>query len=183
MSGLLTDECPKSVVVPQNILAVQELTMQDSHVTYREIKTSLGISITSIHKILHENLAVKNFVLEFRTKTASCRLVQKKYNHNASKPVYNIYTSDESCIYAYDLETKQSMVWVFQDQPNLTNCHMPAETTRFLEGQKIKLTGHPPYNPDPAPNDFYLFPSVKNKLRGQRFLSRKRPLMRSRLTF
>ncbi|KYN18643.1 hypothetical protein ALC57_09041 [Trachymyrmex cornetzi] len=31
--------------------------------------------------------------------------------------------------------------------------------------------GHPPYSPDLAPNDFFLFPNVKNKLRGQRFLS------------
>ena len=29
---------------------------------------------------------------------------------------------------------------------------------------------HPPYSPDLAPNDFFLFPYVKNKIRGQRFL-------------
>ena len=28
---------------------------------------------------------------------------------------------------------------------------------------------HPPYSPDLAPNDFFLFPYVKNKMRGQRF--------------
>ncbi|GBP78261.1 hypothetical protein EVAR_66292_1 [Eumeta japonica] len=48
-------------------------------------------------------------------------------------------------------------------------------TTRFLEGQNIELTGHPMYSPDLAPNDFYLFPSVKNKLRGQRFSNREEP--------
>ncbi|GBP24462.1 Mariner Mos1 transposase [Eumeta japonica] len=47
----------------------------------------------------------------------------------------------------------------------------PAETTRFLKGQKILHQGHPPYSPDLAPNDFYLFSRVKNKLRGQRFSS------------
>ncbi|GBP15921.1 hypothetical protein EVAR_12507_1 [Eumeta japonica] len=52
------------------------------------------------------------------------------------------------------------------------NCHTSAERTRFSEGQKIELTDHPPYSPDLAPNDVYLFPSVKNKLRGQRFSSR-----------
>ncbi|GBP43665.1 hypothetical protein EVAR_30499_1 [Eumeta japonica] len=50
---------------------------------------------------------------------------------------------------------------------------MSAKTTRFLESQKIELTGHPPNSPALAPNDFYLFPNVKNKLRGQRFSSRK----------
>ena len=28
---------------------------------------------------------------------------------------------------------------------------------------------HPPYNPDLASNNFFLFPYVKNKMRGQRF--------------
>ena len=28
---------------------------------------------------------------------------------------------------------------------------------------------HPPYSPDLAPNNFFLFPYVKNKMRGQRF--------------
>ena len=58
----LTDEFrkgrPKSVVVPENINAVQKLIMQDRHVTYCEIEATLGISSTSIYKILHEYLAV-----------------------------------------------------------------------------------------------------------------------------
>ncbi|GBP87527.1 hypothetical protein EVAR_57236_1 [Eumeta japonica] len=53
------------------------------------------------------------------------------------------------------------------------SCHTSVETIRFLEGQKIELTGHPPYNSDLAPNDSYLFPSVKNKLRGQRISRRE----------
>ena len=28
---------------------------------------------------------------------------------------------------------------------------------------------HPPYSPDLAPNDFFLFPYVKNKMRSQGF--------------
>ncbi|GBP84571.1 hypothetical protein EVAR_64601_1 [Eumeta japonica] len=100
-------------------------------------------------------------------------------NHGASKIVYNINKDDESWIHGYDPETKQqSTVRVFQDEPNPTkvirvkstlktilhnddaSCHTSAQTTRFLEDQKIKLTGHPPYSSDLAPNDFYLFPSV-----------------------
>ena len=50
---------PKSVVGPENINAVQKLIMQDRHVTYREMETTLDISLTSVYKILHENLAVK----------------------------------------------------------------------------------------------------------------------------
>ena len=28
---------------------------------------------------------------------------------------------------------------------------------------------HPPYSPDLAPNDYFLFPYVKNNMKGQRF--------------
>lgn len=33
----------------------------------------------------------------------------------------------------------------------------------------IELMGHFPYSPDLAPSDFFLFPTVKNKLRSQQF--------------
>ncbi|KAK9877482.1 hypothetical protein WA026_018591 [Henosepilachna vigintioctopunctata] len=49
---------PKSVV-PKTIDGVRELILQDRHVTYREIETTLGISGTSIHSILHKHLTVK----------------------------------------------------------------------------------------------------------------------------
>ena len=42
----------KSVVGPENINAVQKLIMQDRHVTYCKIETTLGISSTSIWGII-----------------------------------------------------------------------------------------------------------------------------------
>ena len=53
---------PKSVVVPETINAVRQLILQDRHVTYYEIETTLGISGTSIHSILHEHLTVKQIL-------------------------------------------------------------------------------------------------------------------------
>lgn len=47
--------------------------------------------------------------------------------------------------------------------------HTSAQTKDFLSTQNVELMGHPAYSPDLAPNDFFLFPSIKNKLRGQRF--------------
>ena len=38
---------PKTVVVPETIDAVRQLILQDRHVAYREIETTLGISGTS----------------------------------------------------------------------------------------------------------------------------------------
>ena len=79
---------PKSVVVPETINAVDQLILQDSHVTYREIDITLGVSGTSIHSILHEHLTVKKnlFALDSTrhvncSKKGSCRLFER----NAAK--------------------------------------------------------------------------------------------------
>ena len=75
----------KSVVVRETIDVVRQLILQDRHVTYREIETTLGISGTSIHSILQEHLAVKKnlFALDptqfaNRSKKDSCPLVVYK---------------------------------------------------------------------------------------------------------
>ncbi|TLO45018.1 transposase [Acinetobacter baumannii] len=49
--------------------------------------------------------------------------------------------------------------------------HTAHRTKEFLEQENIELLDHPPYSPDLSPNDFYTFPKIKNKLRGQRFSS------------
>ncbi|KAG5331326.1 NU1M oxidoreductase, partial [Acromyrmex charruanus] len=105
----------KSVVVLENRHAVRELIMQDCHVTYRKIETSLSISMTSIHKILHEHLAVKKICsrwiphkLTITQKQAHinwCKEMLKKYNHGASKTVSITSTGDESWIYSYEPES------------------------------------------------------------------------------
>lgn len=240
---------PKSVVVQENIDAVHQLVLLDRHVTYREIEASLGISMTSINKILHEHLGLKKIcsrwiprnltVAQKRARVDWCKEMIRKYDRGASKAVYNIYTGDESWIYAYEPETKQkSRVWVFQDEPKPTkvvrarstskqmvacffginghvatvpleqrrtvnsewytticlpevfgeirkmnrqrriilhhdnaSSHTSGKTIAYLSTENVELMGHPPYSPDLAPNDFFLFPHIKNKLRGQRFLT------------
>ena len=49
--------------------------------------------------------------------------------------------------------------------------HTAARTLDFLAQQKIRLLPHPPYLPDLAPCDFFLFPKTKEKLRGRQFSS------------
>ena len=49
-------------VVPKNIDAVLNMIEEDRHVTYREVESSLGISKTAVHSILHEHLAVKRSI-------------------------------------------------------------------------------------------------------------------------
>ena len=47
--------------------------------------------------------------------------------------------------------------------------HTSVQTIAFQSTQNIDLMSHPPYSPELAPNVFFLFPYVKNKMRGQHF--------------
>ena len=99
---------PKSVVVPETIDVVRQLILQDRHVTYREIETTLGISGTSTHSILHEHSSVKKIcsrwiphnlsIAQKKARPDWSKEMLQKYDRGASKHVYDIVTGDESWI-------------------------------------------------------------------------------------
>ena len=47
--------------------------------------------------------------------------------------------------------------------------HASLLTRRFLTDNNMTVVPHPPYSPDLAPSDFFLFPKLKMKLKGPRF--------------
>ncbi|KAL4090659.1 hypothetical protein QTP88_025453 [Uroleucon formosanum] len=47
--------------------------------------------------------------------------------------------------------------------------HSALSIREFLADKKIPVVPHPPYSPDLAPCDFFLFPKLKFALKGQRF--------------
>ena len=47
--------------------------------------------------------------------------------------------------------------------------HTVAVTRDFLASEGVQLMSHPPYSPDLAPCDFFLFPHAKKQLRGTRY--------------
>lgn len=49
--------------------------------------------------------------------------------------------------------------------------HSAKKTKQFLVTKKVETMSHPPYSPDLAPCDFYLFPKIKDKLRGVHFMN------------
>ena len=57
---------PKSVIVPETIDAVLQLILQDCHVTYREIETTLGISGWSIAQKINQSERQKCFYNWFK---------------------------------------------------------------------------------------------------------------------
>ena len=49
--------------------------------------------------------------------------------------------------------------------------HSALSVKQFLAEKRITVLEHPPYSPDLAPCDFFLFPKVKSELKGTRFES------------
>jgi histone-lysine N-methyltransferase SETMAR len=57
--------------------------------------------------------------------------------------------------------------WVlYQDN---TPVHSAFSIHRFLTEKNISILQHPPYSPDLAPCDFFLFPKIKSLLKGTHF--------------
>jgi transposase len=48
-------------------------------------------------------------------------------------------------------------------------CHAALSVKEFLAKHNIPVVPHPPYSPDLAPCDFFLFPRLKRTLKGKRF--------------
>ena len=49
--------------------------------------------------------------------------------------------------------------------------HRSLATQKKLAYLGFQCLDHPPYSPDLAPSDYYLFPGLKNQLKGRHFLS------------
>ena len=47
---------------------------------------------------------------------------------------------------------------------NNTRSHTACQTIHYLKGKNIELMSHCPYSPDLLPNDFFLFPYVKENM-------------------
>ena len=53
---------PKTAMTQENIDAVCKLILEDRHVTYEQIETTLGIGGTATRKILHDELKVRKLI-------------------------------------------------------------------------------------------------------------------------
>ncbi|CAH1955189.1 unnamed protein product [Acanthoscelides obtectus] len=45
--------------------------------------------------------------------------------------------------------------------------HTDKKTRQYLTEENVELLDHPPYSPDLSPNDFFIFPKIKNRLRSK----------------
>ncbi|CAH2008548.1 unnamed protein product [Acanthoscelides obtectus] len=165
------------------------------HVTYRAIEASLKISNTSIKKILHEELGVRKLVSRWiphllteeqkaaRVNWLGCWVFQGEEqptkvirSRRVSKNMVATFVSKAGHIATIPLNEQRTLrkinlerrVILRQDN---ASSHTAQKTRQYLTEENVELLNHPPYSQNLSSNDFFTFPKIKNRLRGQRFQS------------
>ena len=87
---------------------------------------------------------------------------------NSEYFINNIVNEFVSCKAVQRVRTSHRKVWL-----HLDNCrvHNSKESNECFKANNIHRAPHPPYSPDIAPSDFFLFGYTKDKLKGRRFKS------------
>ncbi len=108
----------------------------------RDITDSTDISRTSRHKILQQNLKIKNMRLKLVLKILmpeqkkKCALIAETFLNNAEADLTllgRIIKSDESWVFKYDPSTKrQSMQWKRSDEPQSKKACMARSQQKFM---------------------------------------------------
>jgi [histone H3]-lysine36 N-dimethyltransferase SETMAR len=62
-------------------------------------------------------------------------------------------------------------------------CHKSIKTTAKLHELGYELVSHPPYSPDLAPNDFFLFADLKRMLAGNKFSTNEEVIVETEAHF
>jgi histone-lysine N-methyltransferase SETMAR len=238
---------PNEAVTPDTIKKVEELVMSDRRFKCQKLADKVGISKTSVLKILHQHLGMSKIssrwvprmlTPEMKKNRLECSDLNLTLMRQDPNFFSRVVTGDETWVHHYDPETKQeSMQWTHQGSPPpkkfkvqksagkimatvfwdiegiLLIEYMPHKTTitgasyatieslrqAFLEKRRGKLArgilllqdnasshtsrvataavekagfgqlDHPPYSPDLAPSDYFLFGPLKKFLRGRHF--------------
>ncbi|CAH1970250.1 unnamed protein product [Acanthoscelides obtectus] len=187
----------KTAVTEEKVDAVRKLIIEDRHVIYREIEASLHISKISIQKIKQKAARVnwcqkaldrfnsgnsKNVYSivsgeistvwvfqgeENPTKVIRSRSVSKKMERTVTADWYTIICLPKVITELRKINLERRII-LHQDN---ASSHTAQKTSQYLTDENVELLDHPPYSPNLSPNDFFTFPKIINRLRGQRFQS------------
>ena len=135
---------PVDVSTPEAVQAVENLIKSDRRVTLDEIATKLDISHGTVYAIVREKLPFSK---------VSCRYCE-------------LLTQVKKDIKNKRRGLQSRGVILLQDNARL---HTAARTLAKIEDLGWKLLTHPPYSPDLAPSDFYLFGPLKESMKGIHF--------------
>ena len=75
--------------------------------------------------------------------------------------------------------TKKTILFHQDNAP----CHKSIKTMAKLHELHFELLPHPPYSPDLAPSDYWLFADLKKKLAGKKFISNEEAIAKTEAYF
>ncbi|PNF29571.1 hypothetical protein B7P43_G01924 [Cryptotermes secundus] len=163
---------PGTSVTEPNIDRADALIRENRHITIKELGAMLSISVGSVEDIMKYNLHYRKVNARWvqRTLTDVNKMVRMQADN--ARTVNAAYYSD---FLATDVKEKLrskrktggKQVAFLQDNARPHTAKTTLETLRKL---KWNLLTHPPYGPDLAPSDFYLFGRFKSDLQGMRFV-------------
>ncbi|CAH1975214.1 unnamed protein product [Acanthoscelides obtectus] len=171
---------PKTAVTQENVDAIQKIL-------YEELGVRKLVSRWIPHLLTEERKAAR---------VNWCQKTLDRFNSGNSKNVYSIVSGDESVSKKMDATfvSKAGHIatiplneqrTVTADWYTIISSKINPErriivhqdsasshtTSQYLTEESVELLDHPPYSPGLSPNDFFTFPKIKNRLRGQRFQS------------
>ncbi|CAH2005294.1 unnamed protein product [Acanthoscelides obtectus] len=165
---------------PRVVDAVRKLIIEDSHVTYGEVEASLKISKTSIQfrklkkcsadwptKVIRSRSVSKKMVATFVSKAGHIATIPLNEQRTVTADWYTTICLPKVITELRKINPERRTI-LHQDN---ASSHTAQKTRQYLTAENVKLLDHPPYSPDLSPNDFFTFPKIKNRLRGQRFQS------------
>eukprot|EP00794_Sanderia_malayensis_P001653 gene1653-1840_t len=160
---------PPTAVVPETVAAVEKMLREDGRMTYSMLQDSLKIGSAAVHTILHEKLQVRKVTAcwvphcltdqQKDHRVDWCQFKLQKFDEGKSKRVLDDWRNNRP------RTGLRCLLWHHDNG----SAHTAALTIDFLSGNSIQLVTQPAYSPDLAPCDFFLFPTVKEKIRGTRF--------------
>ena len=110
----------------QNIAFVERLAAEDSHSTIRELSEVPGVSVGTIHSILHEDLHMRKLAARWvphllsedqKKRRVECsRQLLNDFEPNGPKRLCDIVTGDETWLWFYGIPNKRcNRAWVGPD--------------------------------------------------------------------
>lgn len=120
--------CPATSVYDATVRLVEDIVLEDRHVTYQEIEDRLGIAAPQVHKILHDRLQLNKVAARWvpcllgpeqkRNRIDACQELLRLEQSYGEDFWNRLITVDETWLPFYNPKTKaQSMEWRRRGEP------------------------------------------------------------------
>ncbi|UYV83277.1 hypothetical protein LAZ67_23000390 [Cordylochernes scorpioides] len=136
---------PSTSTTDEKINEVEKMILANRRITVREVAEDLNISIGSCHSIFINDLGMRRVAAKFVPKLLNCD--QKQHRMNIAN----------------------EMLDSVRDDPNLFQRVITGDEAGVVHHEFLPQGRTPPYSPDLASCDFFLFSKLKRPMNGRRY--------------